>query len=182
LLAELDYPSLQTAWRGDLAALIGLKRVTDAQARGEEDDRVVGSLMDVLSRGCDVLKAQATPVPPLLIHVRGSSGDDAVIRVDPDRGPTRLGPSTERDEPSGLPSGSAAGAETKVLCHGDVLLRVSAGTVNLAQAVHDAEVRFDLDQGAAGPVPRTVMKALGTLLRAGADSSDSAGGAGGPPV
>jgi hypothetical protein len=159
LLAELDYPSLQAAWRGDLAALIGLKRVTDHRALEEQDDRLARSLLDLFWRGVELLRAEGSTVQPLLVFVRGESGADTLIHVDPEKGVTL-----------GDPSADVSASETRVRCHGDVLLRVAAGAVNLAQVTHDGEVRFDREPG-TGPPTRVVMKALGSLLRAGARAS-----------
>lgn len=93
------------------------------------------------------------------VVLRGDGGVDSVVTLDPEQG-ARLGTgSVSETEPA-----------VRVRCHGDVLLRVAAGDVNLAQAAHDGEVRVEFANGSNAAATRGVLKGLATLLRAGGTS------------
>jgi hypothetical protein len=162
LLAELDYPSLQAAWRGDLAALLGLKRVIDSRTQDDSTDRVSQLLVETLSRGQQAVPNGTSPLrQPIEIILRGDGDVDTVVTVDPKLG-ARLGADSEL---------AADEQIVRIRCRGDVLLRAAAGDVNLAQAAHDGEVRLEFTDGANPAATKSVLKTLAALLRAGASSA-----------
>ena len=160
LLAELDYPLLQAAWRGELPSLLGLKGVMDSRSKDDSTDRVSRSLVETLERGQEAQPGGKSPLRQLIeVVLRGDGGVDSVVTLDPEQG-ARLGTgSVSETEPA-----------VRVRCHGDVLLRVAAGDVNLAQAAHDGEVRVEFANGSNAAATRGVLKGLATLLRAGGTS------------
>lgn len=155
LLVELDYPSLETVWRGDLASLLGLKNVVETRSRDQQDDLVAARVAEVLSRGLASLTAsRAASLLPLEIIVHGRTGDE-----------TRIGVDVGRD----VVAGGLVGVDTpvRIHCQEDVLLKVAAGEVNLAQTTQDGDVRLDVDPGRDGRRGGALMKAFAALLRAG---------------
>src|SRR5499427_6073539 len=82
LLAELDYPALEAARRGNLAALLGLKRAANASAASTAD--LAGQMVERLSAG---LARRPAALPPAFdLIVRGDTGEEQVVLVDRQRG------------------------------------------------------------------------------------------------
>jgi hypothetical protein len=154
LLAELDYPALDDAWDGDLAALIGLKRVTQSRERQEEDKETTRLLVDLLNHGIEARQNDRRAMPPIALYLRREAGTDDVILLDSEGG-ARLADAGVANDSKGV----------QVRSLGDVLLKVATGDVNLAQAVHDGDIR--IESGGKPPLVQEVMKILGRLLRAG---------------
>ena len=63
LLVELDYPSLEAGWRGDLVDLLGLKRVADGRAAHEQDERASRSLISLLCAGVEAVRRDGGAFP-----------------------------------------------------------------------------------------------------------------------
>jgi hypothetical protein len=157
LLAELDYPALDSARRGNLAALLGLKRAANAGTATTAD--LTRQMAERLSAG--LAAGRPAPAPPCFeLVVRGDTGQEQVILVDPERGVTVAGASGSGKPEATLP---------RVLCYGTALLKVASGERNLAQVVHDGLVRVEID-GPTGPQlrhHRVLLSGLDSLLRAG---------------
>lgn len=158
LLAELDYPALEAARRGNLAALLGLKKTANASAASTAD--LTRLLAERLSAGLAAERRPGAATPAFALTVRGDTGDEQMIVVDQESG-VRV---------AGTPgSGDADTSRPHVLCHGDALLKVASGERNLAQVVHDGLVRIDLTGPPAGRLraSRDLLAGLDSLLRAG---------------
>ena len=156
LLGELDYPSLASAWEGDLAGLLGL---SNSPADDETSKRRLEELTDLLSNGLAAVKAKDGFLPPLMDITFSSGGRrQGTLRLDPESGVTAL-PSLSNAEDAPL----------RILCFDDVLLRVAAGDIDFAQALYDGQICLESEQRAdARPIAtRPDMKALMTLVRAG---------------
>lgn len=157
LLAELDYPDLEAARRGNLAALLGLKTATKASGPGAAD--ITRELAGTLSAG-----VAARPRPsgaPLAFDliIRDDAGGERMVLVDGVNGVTVID-SPGPDDAAGRP---------RLLCHGDALLKVASGERNLAQVLHDGLVRIDWN-GSPSPglrAQRELLAGLDGLLRAG---------------
>jgi hypothetical protein len=157
LLDELDYPSLASAWEGDLAGLLGLSnsRAEDQASQGRLD-----ALADLLSDGLAAVRAAEGLLPPLMDIVISSGGrQQGILRLDPESGVTARRPLIDLRD-----------ATVRILCFEDVLLQVAAGDVDFAQALYDGQICLESEQRAdARPIAtRPEMKALMTLVRAGA--------------
>ena len=157
LLAELDYPALEAARRGNLAALLGLKSAANASAASTAD--LTRQMIERLSAG---LAARGRPeaVPPEFeLILRGDAGEEHVVLVDRLRGVTVI------DAPG---SGDGEAARPQVLCYGDALLKVASGERNLAQVLHDGLVRVEMNGPPAGRLHahRNLLSGLDSLLRA----------------
>jgi hypothetical protein len=159
VLAQLDYPSLDAAWRGQLPALLGLKHAGEG-ATGREVAEAVASLLSNRTGGG--LGKRHRAVLPLELVVRGGYGDETSVVIDADETVTIV----ERDTPP-----ADADTRPRVRCVGDVLLRVAAGEVDFAKAVHDRHIRVELngatDAGTAARAdrPQAVLAALARLVR-----------------
>jgi hypothetical protein len=158
LLAELDYPSLEAARRGNLPALLGLKAGASASAAGAAD--LSRQLAERLTAGLADRRRQKKAIPPGFdLVIRDDAGEERVVRVDRDSGVTVVG---------ALDPGDGNAARPRVLCHGDALLKVAAGERNLAQVLHDGLVRIDRDEARGRPrASRDMLSGLDSLLRAG---------------
>jgi hypothetical protein len=159
LLAELDYPALEAARGGSLAALLGLK--TGASSSGARAADLSRQLAERLTAGLAGRRRQKKSIPAAFeLIIRDGTGAEQVLLVDRDTGVTVI------DDP-GLSDGSAR--RPRVLCHGDALLKVAAGERNLAQVLHDGLVRVDRGEGQAGRprASKDLLSGLDSLLRAG---------------
>lgn len=162
LLAELDYPALEAARRGNLAALLGLKRAADASAASTAD--LTRQMVERLSAGLAAKRPRAIP-PAFELIVTGDTGEEQAVLVDRQRG-VRMA-----DAPgSGGGDGEGDGdtARPKVLCRGDALLKVASGERNLAQVLHDGLVRIEMNGPPARRLrdQRDLLAGLDALLRA----------------
>ena len=162
LLTELDYPSLETVWRGDLALLLGLKNVVESRSRDHRDDAVADQVVEVISRGMASLPDHRMDAAlPLEIVVHGRTGSEARIGVD-SNGNIVAGGLVDVDRP------------VRIHCQGDILLKVAYGEVNLAQTTQDGDVRLELDAHSDLRREGALMKGLASLLRAGGHGVEDA--------
>ena len=153
LLAELDYPSVEAARQGNLAALLGLKRNPGNAPSVAE---VTPRLAELLSAGLARTRPHQPSPPAFELIIRDDAGAEQAILVD---GGVRV---------TGEPGpGHGDAGPPRVLCYGDALLKVAAGERNLAQVAHDGLVRIDRS-GAAAVGPRAsldLLAGLDALLR-----------------
>jgi hypothetical protein len=157
LLAELDYPSLDSVWKGDLASLLGLKHVVDSRSMEQPDDLLASRIAEIVKRGVAAVSADRLEcLLPLEIVVHGRTGDESRIGVDSSGDVTT----------SGLVGESKP---VRVHCQEDILLKVSVGEINLAQATQDGAVRIELDPETNRRRGAQLMKALAALVRAGSN-------------
>lgn len=158
LLAELDYPALEAARRGNLAVLLGLNRAADASAASTSEftRRLAGRLTAGLAAG---RRREGIPAPAFELVIRGDAGDEQVVMVDTDNG-VRVA-----DAPLADGEGSR---RPRVVCYGDALLKVASGERNLAQVLHDGLVRIDTTGAPAGRLRdhQDLLLGLDSLLRA----------------
>jgi hypothetical protein len=159
LLAELDYPALEAARRGNLAALLGLKRATNASAASTAD--LTGQMVERLSASLAAVRCPAVLPPAFELIVRGDTGEEQVVLVDRQRGVRVV-------DPPGSGDGDGDAARPQVLCHGDALLKVASGERNLAQVLHDGLVRIEMNGPPADRLRahRKLLSGLDSLLRA----------------
>jgi hypothetical protein len=157
LLAELDYPALEAARRGNLAALLGLKRAANASAASTAD--LTRQMVERLSAGLAARRPGAVPLSFELI-IRGDTGEEQVVLVDQERGVRVV------DAPS--PDGAEAGLP-QVQCYGDALLKVASGERSLAHVLHDGLVHIEMTGPPAGRLRahRDLLAGLDSLLQAG---------------
>ena len=158
LLAELDYPALESARRGNLAALLGLKRAASPDTASTAD--LTRRMVERLSAGLAAGRRPEAAQPAFELIVRGDTGEEQVILVDHEHGVRVVGTAS-------ADSGNAT--RPQVLCHGDALLKVASGERNLAQVLHDGRVRVDLNgpPGSRLRAHRDLLSSLDSLLRAG---------------
>jgi hypothetical protein len=147
MLAELDYPSLDAGWRGDLAALLGLKNTT---TNGVTSAQVAKSLVKVLKAGSGNGAWPRDGLSSFEIVIKARGGDKVVL-VDEKHGVSLAGRNGKRVQTA---------AAVRVRCVDDVLLGVASGRVNLAQAMHDGLVRIE----AASETDRLAPKQTRELL------------------
>jgi hypothetical protein len=164
LLSQLDYPSLEAARRGNLGALLGLKKASQRSSTGLED--LPRRVLELLSRPNGApARSGDRPFPPMEIVLQGAGGEEAVIFVNAEGEATLDGP---------VGDDTAQAPRARVRCEGDVLLQIAAGKVNLAQAAHVGQVSFE-QEAAAEPVARfkvrELMLALGALFRPDSDGA-----------
>jgi Sulfotransferase family len=156
LLAELDYPDLEAAWRGDLAALVGLKNIRRAGADGAEIARSVADLLSTPARG-ELVDAHQTVFPLELAIAR--AGEPGRVLIESATRATVLNGAASTGEP-GRP---------RIRCSGDILLRVAAGDTTFGDAVRDGEIRVEWDREEERPEerrPSELLAALAALIRA----------------
>lgn len=156
LLAELDYPALGAARRGNLATLLGLKKAASASAASTAE--LTHQIAERLSGGLPI-KRRPTAAPPVFeLVVRGDTGEEQVVLVDEKRGVSVA----ETPAPD---DGSVR--RPRVLSYGDALLKVASGERNLAQVLHDGVVRIDWNGAQRDPVlgNRDLLTWLDSLLR-----------------
>ncbi len=159
LLAELDYPDLAAAWRGDLAALLGLKQVKRPVADGRQ---IAEAIVQLLSKPGDgeLLEIHREALPFELVIARAGRGEPGRVLIDQDSAAAVLNGAPGKPE-SGRP---------RVRCLGDVVLRVAAGQTTFGKAVHDGEIRVEgesvEDKDGDDRRPHEVLAALSALIRA----------------
>jgi hypothetical protein len=159
LLAELDYPALEAARRGNLAALLGVKTTASSSAARATD--LSRQLAKRLTAGLDDRRRQKKAMPPAFeLIIRDDTGEEEILLVDQESGVTVVAD----PEP-----GDGQARPPRVLCHGDALLKVAAGERNLAQVLHDGLVRVDRGEAQGGRLRagKDVLSGLDSLLRAG---------------
>jgi hypothetical protein len=154
LLAELDYPDLESGRRGDLGALLGLKR-TGAETPAARDiaDKIVRRLA---ARPHDSVSARHLEALPIRVLIRDGRGDRSEVVVGKDG----------RGEIAGRAGDN--GPIPGVRCIGDVLLRVADGEITFARAVHENLIRVEFDHGPdeERPArPHRFLAALAALIR-----------------
>jgi hypothetical protein len=157
LVAELDYPELGAAWRGDLSALIGLK---GSKKRPPDGAEIATSIARLLSGPCrgPFNEAYRHAFPFELIIARAGQGDPGRVLID-------------SEVSAAVMNGQSAGteAQTRVRCLGDILLKVAAGEATFGNAVRDGEIRVENDgteQDSSERNPHEVLAALAALVRA----------------
>jgi hypothetical protein len=162
LLAELDYPSLESARRGNLAALLGLNQATRASAASTAD--LTQQIAERLSAGLAAAGRPGATQPVFELIVRGNSGEEQAVLVDQEQGVRVVGAPGSRAGTVGPP---------RVLCYGDALLKVASGERNLAEVMHDGLVTIELN-GSTGRqlrARRDLLSGLNSLLCAGQPGS-----------
>jgi hypothetical protein len=93
LLAELDYPALEAARRGNLASLLGLKRAANASAA-----ELTRRLAERLAAGLAAKRGRdETPLPAFELVIRGDAGDEQAVMVDTENGVQVTGSSLAGD-------------------------------------------------------------------------------------
>ena len=163
LLAELDYPDLAAAWRGDLSSLLGMKHARAPAADGREIARSIAELLSGQPPR-ELVEAYRHALPLELVVTRTGRGEPGRVLIDADAGAAVLngGGRTESGRP-------------RVRCAGDVLLRIAAGQVKFGNAVRDGEIRVERatadDEAGSGREgigrgPQEVLAALAALIRA----------------
>jgi hypothetical protein len=155
LLAELDYPALDAGRRGELGALLGLKRTA---APYEDVAEIAAAIVRRLADArADALGEAHRGALPISIVIRAGGGRHSVVLVD-----ELGGASIVEDE------GGGAGGH-RVRCSGDVLLRVADGEITFARAVHENLIRIEIAGGANDERPQRpdrILRALAALIRA----------------
>jgi Sulfotransferase family len=159
LLAELDYPELAAAWRGDLAALLGMKQAKKPTADGRRiAERVVALLSQPGESG--PVAAHRDAMPFELVIARAGRGEPGRVLIDAQAGAALLNGVPQPDELR----------RPRVRCLGDVVLRVAGGEITFGKAVHDGEIRVEnesvADREDDDRRPHEVLAALAALIRA----------------
>lgn len=161
LLADLDYPSLEAAWGGDLAKLIGLRPAEGAPAL--ETEAAAGEITAALSRGLRATSKRRSGIGdflPLELVVTGPGGMQRLLVV------TRRGVTD-----AGSPDAVDREDRLRLRCAGDSLLEVAAGRMNLAQLMQDGRVRAEsgtTETRSGRAATRRALLGLSALLQAGA--------------
>jgi hypothetical protein len=159
LLAELDYPDLAAAWRGDLAALIGLRHVKKPVADGRQIAEAIVELLSTPPAG-ELHDSHRGALPFELVVTRAGRGEPGRVLIDADAHAATL---------NGVPPQAEPG-RPRVRCLGDVVLRVAAGEVTFGKAVHDGEIRVEREsaeeQARENRAPHEILAALSALIRA----------------
>jgi hypothetical protein len=157
LLAELDYPELGAAWRGDLSALIGLKGSKKPAPDGAEIAKSIARLLSGPCRdGFNETYRHAFPFE--LVIARVGQGDPGRVLI-------------ESESSAAVLNGQSTGTETRarVRCLGDILLKIAAGEATFGNAVRDGEIRVENDgraEDSSERNPHEVLAALAALVRA----------------
>jgi hypothetical protein len=158
LLAELDYPELEAARRGQLAALLGLQNARDTAQEGRE---IAQAMVDLLERdGRPRLNpGQLAALPMEIVVARAARGEPGRVLIDPQGRATTLSPASDGEAP-GRP---------QIRCIGDILLRVAGGEVTFGKAVHDGEIRVERETLTdTGAPPHRLLATLAALIRVSA--------------
>ena len=154
LLAELDYPALEAGRRGDLAALLGLKRTAPKEARGREIAETI--IRRLGERPTAAVAATHLEALPIRVVIADGSGERTTMLVGKDG----RGAMADEDSQNGTIPG--------VRCIGDVLLRVADGETTFARAVHENLIRVELGHGPGQERPERphrFLAALAALIR-----------------
>ncbi len=157
LLAELDYPELGAAWRGDLSALIGLKGSKKRAPDGAEIATSIARLLSGPYRGA-FNEAYRHAFPFELVIARVGQGDPGSVLIESETSAAVMNGRSRATE-----------AQTRVRCLGDILLKVAAGEVTFGNAVRDGEIRIEQDateEDSSERNPHEVLAALAALIRA----------------
>jgi hypothetical protein len=158
LLAELDYPELEAARRGQLASLLGLQNARDSAQEGREIARAMADLLERDGRGAPS-PAQRAALPMELVVARAARGEPGRVLIDADGRATAL-EQTVDGETSGRP---------QIRCIGDILLRVAGGEVTFGKAVHDGEIRVERETlSDTGAPAHRLLSTLAALIRVSA--------------
>lgn len=160
LLAELDYPSLDAAWQGDLGKLIGLKAPA-----GDGATSGVENVIAALERGRVAARAKGKRSVdlswlPLELVVVEESGSQHLLSVD------RRGVRYE-----GSPDGKDRVTAIRLRCTVAAISDAVSGRANLAQLLQDGRIRGDTGSAETREsrvATRTALKGLSELLAAGA--------------
>jgi hypothetical protein len=158
LLAELDYPELAAAWRGDLGQLMGLKHAGKAVADGQ---LIAKSIVELLSKRppSELIEAHRHTLPFELVIARTGTGEPGRVLIDTDASAALLNGATAPSAP-----------RPRVRCAGDVVLRVASGQVKFGNAVRDGEIRLEPDSveepDESERRPHEVLATLAALIRA----------------
>jgi hypothetical protein len=155
LLAELDYPALDAGRRGELGALLGLKRTgPPSEDAGEIAAAILRRLREPPKRDLGEAHREALPIR---IVVRSGRGKPPVVLVD------EQGRASMVDDEDGERNAH------RVRCIGDVLLRVADGEITFARAVQENLIRVEMGDGANDDRPQRphrTLRALAALIRA----------------
>jgi Sulfotransferase family len=160
LLAQLDYPSLEAGWRGDLPALLGLK---SAKESGDEARRIAEEVKAEMQRtASSAVPGTFREFLPMELVVRAGSGNDAYLVVDSEG---------RFDVEEELPAESRT-EHPRIHCAGDVLLRVLRHDITFGQAIRDGRIRFEVRAETTAPQerPRRALAALAAVLDVRAES------------
>ena len=157
LLAELDYPELEAAWRGDLASLIGLKNAKNTSADGPA---IARSIMNLLSTppAAELTETHRNVLPIELVIARAGRGQPARVLINSDTSATVVNGAGPQEEPT----------RPRIRCLGDILLRVAAGEVTFGDAVRDGDIRVErenADDNRTQQRPHELLAALSALMR-----------------
>ena len=157
LLAELDYPELGAAWRGDLGSLIGLRSSKEPAPGGAEIATSIARLLSGPPRG-SFSDAYRNVFPFELVIARVGHGEPGRVLI-------------ESEASAAVLNGQSAGAETRprVRCLGDILLKIAAGEATFGNAVRDGEIRIEVDgaeEDTSERKPHEVLAALAAVIRA----------------
>lgn len=155
LLAELDYPALDAGRRGDLGALLGLKRTAaPSEDAAEIAAAIVRHLDGMPKRALTEAHREALPIS---IVIKAGRGKHPVVLVD-EQGRPSIGEDEDGEADS-----------HRVRCTGDVLLRVADGEITFARAVQENLIRVEKGSGANEDRPQRphrMLRALAALIRA----------------
>jgi hypothetical protein len=170
ILAELDYPALETAWRGNLGNLIGLKRASPVHKGSRE---IADDLAAFLAERSSALAEMHRRALPIEVVIQTHAEQDVSVLIDEEGHGTVAEGNRAADgnrDGEGDGDGVSNGSRPRIRSTGDVLLRVAAGELTLAHAMHDGQVVIERSDGtnmAATERPRRFLVALGALLRSG---------------
>jgi hypothetical protein len=146
LLAELDYPSLDAAFGGDLAKLIGLQ----TEPREEGTAEVVAALRDAVRTGLARSRARRgadLSWLPLEILIVGDSSQRLFIL------------STSGVQDLGAPDGHEGETAVRLRCSPGALVDAISGR-NLAHLMHDGRIRADSGSSGAKTDRRMARAAI----------------------
>ncbi len=140
LLAELDYPSLEAAWAGDLAKLVGLRPEVDGGGRSSSAlEMVLQRLTGVLEAGLKAhsLRGDEASVLPLDLVVIAPDGRHRLLTV-----------SQSGVTDAGSPDSTDRTSQIRLRCSLDGVEDALDGRSNLAQLMHDGRLRAEAGAGA----------------------------------
>jgi LPS sulfotransferase NodH len=167
LLAELDYPSLEAAWTGDLGKLVGLRPPDGTSSATVE--AVLQRLTGVLDAGlrAKALRADDAKLLPLELVMIAPDGRHRLLVVS-QSGVLDAGSPDSTDRASGV----------RLRCAVDGLGDALDGRYNLAQLMHDGRLRAEAgaEEGRAERLrARRAMLVLSDLFAAGRAPGAAAG-------
>ncbi len=163
LLSELDYPALDAGRRGDLGALLGLKRAAEPTGDGNE---IARSLVDRLAaRPSLQLSEMHRQNLPVKLVIRAGAGEPPVVLLNPDGSARIIDADGARDTSDDQPQN---GPVPRVRCLGDVLMRVVEGKATFVEAVHQNLISVEVNKDAEqrpGMRPNRVLATVAAFLR-----------------